>query len=96
MPSLIAPIEEARVLDLLVDAHAVEAERLRKLHFTPQRFGIGRGKQRIRPVILRQHEPQEDRNAVEDEAAVASLDPAQPEIALDPVDDGVPVRRPAR
>ena len=76
-PEPVAPIEEARVLDLLVDADAVEAERLDELDLAPERVGVGRGQVRLRPVALLQHQPQVVGAAVEQEAAVRDAGAAQ-------------------
>ena len=83
----VAPVEEAGILDLLVDAHAVEAHRLGHLHLAPERVGGRGGEVGLGPVILRQDEAHEDRHVVEVDPPVAHLHRAHPVIAFDAVDD---------
>jgi hypothetical protein len=57
-PELVGPVEIARVLDLLVLAHAVEAHRLGELDVLLQRGVVRRRQQRVGPVALVEHHPQ--------------------------------------
>ncbi len=85
----VAPVQEAWVLDLLVDAHAVEAERLDQLHLAAKRVVGGRGQMRLRVVALLQHEAQVVWPAVEEETAVGESRTAEPRVAQEVVRRGV-------
>src|SRR5207237_2430895 len=79
------PIGPARVLGLLVLAGPVEAEGLRQLDVAAEVVVRGRGQEPARKVPLVEHEPLDERLAVEPEPPVASLDGAQAEVRFHPV-----------
>lgn len=86
-PQPVAPVQEAGVLDLLVDADAVEPEPLGELYLAAQRARVGGGEVRLRPVALLERQPQEVRPAVQQERAIGRADGAVPDVAAHPVDD---------
>src|SRR4028118_1401390 len=55
----VTPVEKPRVLDLLVDAHAVEAEFPDEFDLPPDGLVARRRQMRLRPVILGQDQAQE-------------------------------------
>ena len=91
----VAPREEARVLDLLVDADPVESQRLHRFDLGAERVVVGSGEMRLRPVALLEDEPQVVGPTVEEEPAVADTDAAVPEVRRDLVEHR-PVRRDER
>ena len=67
----VAPAQEARVLDLLVDADPVESQRLHRFDLCAERVVVGSGEVRLRPVALLEDEPQVVGPSVQEEPAVA-------------------------
>ena len=63
----VGPEQEARVLDLLVQARGGEAELLDQLDLGAERRGAGGGEVRLRPVALREHGADRVRPVVEEE-----------------------------
>ena len=55
---MIRPVEKARILDLLVLAHAVESQRFHQQDVAQERIAIGRRLSAVRPVALVQHQTQ--------------------------------------
>jgi hypothetical protein len=86
---MVRPVKEARVFDLLVFAHAVEAELFDQLDIALEGRVIRRGQAGLRPVSLVEHEPQKHRPAVEDECAALRFDLPHGGVASDVVDDVV-------
>ena len=72
----VGPVQVARVLDLLVLAHAVEAHRLGELDVAPQRVVARRGQQRVGPVALVEHHAQQVGPAVQHEAVAQDRRPS--------------------
>ena len=72
----VGPVQVARVLDLLVLAHAVEAHRLGQLDVAAQRVVVRRRQQRVGPVALVEHHAQQVRPAVEHEAIAQDRRPS--------------------
>ena len=68
-------------------AGPVEAEGAGELDVTAERLVRGRRQQAVREIPLVQHQALDERLAVEPHATVAGLDGAEPEVALDTVDD---------
>ena len=83
---LVAPIQPARVLDLLVLAGAVEAERLGELDVALDRLVGRRGQDTLRPVALVEDEPQVVGRIVEVDLARVGRDLPLAEIALQRVE----------
>src|SRR6266581_3351734 len=81
----VRPVEPARVFRLLVLARAVEAERLRQLDVGAQRVAVARSEKASGEVALVEHQPLDERLAVQTPPTAIGLDLAQAEIRLDPV-----------
>src|SRR5258708_38910960 len=82
----VGPVQPPRVLDLLMLARTVEAERLRKLDVAAQRLVGRRSQQPVQKVALVQDQPLDEGRAVQPEATVPGLDLAEPEVAADAID----------
>jgi hypothetical protein len=76
---------EARVLDLLVRAHRVEAQLGDQLDLAAQRVGGGRRQVRGGPVALAEHRAQHHRAVVHQQVALRGADAAQAQVAGDDV-----------
>ncbi|EEF23642.1 conserved hypothetical protein, partial [Ricinus communis] len=84
---LVGPVQVARILDLLVLAHAVEAHQLGQFDVALQVL-VGRCRhERLVPVALVQHEAQRIRAAVQQQAVAVDVERAQRRVRLDVVDD---------
>ena len=84
----IRPVQEARVLDLLVQAGRVEAEGLDEGDLLAQRLVAGGRQVRVGPEALLQDGPHVVRAVVEQETATLHPHGAQPEVGADLVATG--------
>jgi hypothetical protein len=80
-------IEEPLLEDLLVQARSVESGGHRQLDVAHERVVVGRRHEGVGPVPLVEHEPLEDRLAVQQDAVAADRHGAQAGVRLDVVDD---------
>src|SRR6266850_3401148 len=82
---LVGPVQPARVLDFLMLASPVEAERPGELDIAPK-SGIARRSQKTtREVALVQDQALDVRLPVQPETAILGFDFAQPEIAVETI-----------
>ena len=87
----VGPIQVARVLDLLMLAHAIEAHRLGQFDVAPQGIVGRRGQQRVGPVALVKHHAQGIWTTVEHEAVAADMRRAQRRVRPHPVEHDIAV-----
>ena len=78
-------VEPERILRLLVLAGAIESESLGELDVAAQRLAGAGGEQPSGKVTLIQHQPLDERLAVEPPAAIPCLDGAEAEVAADAI-----------